>query len=345
MSLLPQTTLQFFEDYQAQFSSYEGAAAEARAVVSLALEGTGAGIQAVTARAKDPYSLLDKLRQKEYTDPAVEIKDLIGVRVVTNYPDRVESAAEHLRPLLTVDDDESYDRLDLLGADVFGYRSVHLVVHLPEHEAAVRKHLGSQWFEIQIRSLLQDAWATIEHEVQYKSGVDFPPELGRRLAAVAGSLETLDYAFLGIRESGQNLIDHYRSTYEADKDHDVSFDAARLVGCLESLLPEGAAFRGTVSPIGGTASHIEKLLRDALGMVGIRTRGQLEKALKGREVQRLLKKHAGAIGTTTQQLSHTVVCICLIWVENQEVLTKQFPELLFDSELATTLGFKLQNDI
>jgi GTP pyrophosphokinase len=338
VSLLPKTTLDYFNGYQERFSEYEKAAKEAEEFVDRALQGAPVRIQSISARAKAPYSLLDKLRRKEYSDPAADVKDLIGVRVVTHYPDEAERAADILKPLFTVDDKESYDRLSELEPQAFGYRSIHLVVQLHEDEAGVSKTLGSNWFEIQVRSLLQHAWATIEHEVQYKAGIDLPDWLVRRLAGVAGSLETLDHSFIGIRTDEDGLIDEYRHGYLNGEGSDETFDVARLTGCMEVLRPEGGSLRNIVSPLAGPSVHIGKLLKDALAMVGITTRGQLEKALERKSVRELLKEHASAVGATVDTLSHLVVCLVVVWSENQEVLIHQFPELCFDLDLLDTLG-------
>jgi ppGpp synthetase/RelA/SpoT-type nucleotidyltranferase len=53
-----------------------------------------------------------------------------------------------------------------------------------------------KWFEIQVRSILEHAWAEIEHEVVYKSGMEFPGQFKRRFAAIAGLLEMIDKDFL-----------------------------------------------------------------------------------------------------------------------------------------------------
>jgi hypothetical protein len=67
----------------------------------------------------------------------------------------------------------------------------------------------------------------------------------------------------------------------------------------------------------------------------------LDEALNGAQTKRLLKEHASAIGESPPTLSHLIVCLIVIWTQNADVLNKQFPELRFDSELATTLGFEI----
>ena len=141
MSLLPNSTLQFFESHKESIEEFEAAALEAREAVARLLRGTVRGVQTIEARAKDPHSLLDKLRRREYPNPEEQVKDLIGVRVITQYPDDAEKAAEILAPAFEIDSDESYDKFEELEAKVFDYSSIHLVARLHESEADVTKSL------------------------------------------------------------------------------------------------------------------------------------------------------------------------------------------------------------
>ncbi len=340
MPLLPQTTLNYFEQYRGLVGEYEEAAAEARRHVERSLEGYAHGFHTVEARAKHPFSLLDKLRRKEYNNPAAEVKDLIGVRVVTHYPDDAEAVAAILRPLFEVDETESYDRLEQLDSNAFDYRSIHLIARLRDQDAAMTKQLKSCWFEIQVRSLLQHAWAVIEHEIKYKAGVAYPPHLVRRLAAIAGSLETLDQAFIGMRATHEELVDGYRGRYQRGEDEDVRLDSARLVACLECLQPEGISLREMGPRVPESAVPVERLIHDALAAVGIQTARQLRKAATSSTVRRALRKHAATIGETVETLSHLILALIVVWTESGDVLVKQYPELLFDSTLGGTLGFE-----
>ncbi|MBS1882327.1 MAG: hypothetical protein JSS97_05160 [Actinobacteria bacterium] len=341
MSLLPSSTLQFFEDYRDALDVYEVAAEEAREQVASALRGRVRGVQAIESRAKDPVSLLDKLRRKEYLNPAEQLRDLIGVRVITQYPDDAEEAAEVLIPAFEISRDESYDKLDELEPKVFDYRSIHLVARLDQSAADVSKFLSRRWFEIQVRSLLQHAWAEVDHEIKYKSGIAFPRRLERRLAAIAGSLETLDQAFIDMRGSRLDLIDGYRRAYENGEDDDEPLDAARLIACMETVRPEGASLLSPGPILPSAAGHIERVVNDALATVGLSTKRLLGAALEERSARTLMRRHAAKVGATPETLSHLAVCLILVWFENQDVLNSQFPELRFDSDLAETLGFEV----
>ena len=341
MALLPNTTLQFYEDYREHFSDYIRAAEEARGAIKALLRGSVQNLQGVEARAKDPFSLLGKLRQKTYPHPAVELTDLVGVRVITRYPDDAERAERVLRPAFEINEDESSDKLDDLEPEAFGYRAIHLIAKQHDNDAAIRQTLGGMWFEIQVRSLLQHAWAEVDHDIKYKSGVNFPNPLKRRLAAIAGGLETLDQAFLDMRGTRDTLIAGYRKAYEEDLDEDETFDAARLVAFLETRLPEGTSLTKSGAVVPSYIGSIEKLINDALETVGITTARLFDNALNDAQTKRKLKEHASVIGESPPTLSHLIVCLIVVWTQNTDVLSKQFPELRFDSQLGTTLGFEI----
>ena len=54
--------------------------------------------------------------------------------------------------------------------------------------------------EIQVSTILQDAWAEIEHDIVYKSPEDIPFRLRRRFACLAGLLEIADREFESLRQ-------------------------------------------------------------------------------------------------------------------------------------------------
>jgi ppGpp synthetase/RelA/SpoT-type nucleotidyltranferase len=338
--LLPNTTLEFYEDYRGRLDEYASAAEEAEDAVRALLHGNVRGIQ-VTARAKDPFSLLAKLRRKEYANPVAELTDLVGVRVITQYPDTASEVERVLRPEFEINEDESSDKLDALDPTEFGYRSIHLIAKQHPNDADLRVALGDMWFEIQVRSLLQHAWAEVDHDIKYKSGVDFPRSLKRRLAAIAGGLETLDHAFLDMRATQDRLIADYRAIYDEGGDVDEPFDAARLTAFLDFRLPEGASLSSSSTVVSGYVGSIGKVINEALRTVGITTARLLDDALSGATTKKLLKEHASAIGESPPTLSHLIVCLVVVWTQNAEVLNKQFPELRFDPALANTLGFEI----
>jgi len=107
-----------------------------------------------------------------------------------------------------VDNQNSVDKRKVLDADQFGYLSSHYVVKIKSSQ--VRRpgfeRFGDCVAEIQLRSILQHAWAEIEHDLGYKNTEQLPEEIRRRLYRLAGVLELADKEFSAIKF---NLNHHY----------------------------------------------------------------------------------------------------------------------------------------
>ena len=189
----------FYEDYRTNYRQMQAAARFAEGLVRDVLRDATSNfhIHQVSARAKDPNSLLKKIREKEYDSPESDVTDQIAVRVITYFLDQVDPIAARLAEAFVVDRDHSQDKRTKLSVREFGYRSVHLVVQarLTGVEGPAADPLKTSWFEIQVRSLLEHAWAEIEHDVRYKSGVVYPDEVVRQFAQIAAQLEAVDQKF------------------------------------------------------------------------------------------------------------------------------------------------------
>jgi ppGpp synthetase/RelA/SpoT-type nucleotidyltranferase len=157
----------------------------------------------VTSRAKTLVSFAEKIHRpgKHYADPLGEITDLCGVRVIVHTLRDVLRVGEAIKAekSFRVVPQHSEDKRDrLLQDDRFGYLSVHYVVARPVGS-------GEQYAEIQVRTILQHAWADIQHEVSYKKGFNLPPDLKREYGRLAAILEAADETFQRLR----NELDRY----------------------------------------------------------------------------------------------------------------------------------------
>lgn len=170
-------------------------------------------------RAKTVESFLGKLARKAYSDPFSEIKDFAGIRVITYYADDVDKIAQILRSEFDVDSDHSTDKMDDLDVDEFGYRSFHLVcaVKPPRSELAEWRQYNGLSFEVQVRSVLQHAWAAISHKLDYKTARQAPKEVRRQLYRLSALLELGDQEFAAIRDRTHSMAEEYREN--VDKGH------------------------------------------------------------------------------------------------------------------------------
>jgi ppGpp synthetase/RelA/SpoT-type nucleotidyltranferase len=137
------------------------------------------------------------------------VTDMAGVRVITFFPKTVNEVDAVIRDRFRVleKDNKSESRA---ASNSFGYRSVHYLVELaPEHlDRSDRRWFQGLVAEIQVRTILQHAWAEIEHDIQYKSVRAIPAGIRRRLAAVAGLLEIADREFQAIQDEDERHRKH-----------------------------------------------------------------------------------------------------------------------------------------
>ena len=151
----------------------------------------GIRVAGVESRVKTEASLAGKLELKgaKYKSLA-DITDILGLRIITFYLDDVDKVASAIERLFEVDWDDSVDKRKLHDVDSFGYLSLHYVCNIPDM---------SYRMEIQMRTLLQHAWANMYHDTGYKSGVEIPKAYIRNLNRLAGMLELADEQFSQIR--------------------------------------------------------------------------------------------------------------------------------------------------
>ena len=148
--------------------------------------------------------LLRILAESAETTDLPVISDLIGIRVICPFLEDLSMVEKILK------DSFKIIEIEKKGADrtfrEFGYESTHVLLEIPED---VRKNCilpPNIICEIQIRTILQDAWAEVEHELVYKS--EFSPfdlPLKRKLASMNASLSLADIIFQEIRDYQNKL--------------------------------------------------------------------------------------------------------------------------------------------
>jgi hypothetical protein len=198
--------------------------------------------------------------------------------------------------------------------------------------------LGRRWFEIQIRSILEHAWAEIEHEVVYKAGVDYPTAVRRRFAALAGSLELLDAEFLSLRAVRNDLIDNYRNIYDSGREPRKPFDVARLLGFLEAIRPEGRSWRQAAADGLPFAAGLDTTCVEALQTVGLGTAASLRTFLHSRAFRRALRGFAANQGTDPAHTSHLAIVVVAVAIKEARTIRSHFPEIMYDPAITALVA-------
>lgn len=192
---------------------------------------------AITYRIKERESLSRKIDAKgdKYGNLS-DLTDIAGIRIITYYADDVDRIASLVEQEFDVDKENSIDKRKALEPDRFGYCSVHYVVGIHRKRLALEEYSAYVGLkcEIQIRSVLQHAWAEIEHDLGYKSAITLPREIRRDFSRLAGLLELADKEFDEIR----NKLSEYRIEAEEKildkKFNDKEIDAILLDTLIES---------------------------------------------------------------------------------------------------------------
>ncbi|CAM3099951.1 MULTISPECIES: GTP pyrophosphokinase [Dermacoccus] len=169
------------------------------------VDDAGINYLSVTGRAKSPASFSAKVvrraEQLGHTDfdPLVEITDQVGVRIVTYTLSDIEPVAQLLGDHYTVLEDRDMGR-ETASEGRFGYASRHMLIST---DTDATGYEASKCVSVQLRTVLQHAWAEFEHDARYKGEVpsEHASELDRRFTLAAGLIELADREFSVIRDT------------------------------------------------------------------------------------------------------------------------------------------------
>ena len=148
------------------------------------------------------YNKLAKLcREKSEAEPL--ISDLLGLRVICPFLEDLDLVEQLI--VANFDVVELEHKGERHSFREFGYDSVHLLIRLGDGDDVDLPYVA-HFCEIQLRTILQDAWAEVEHELVYKSDLGFPNDsIKRKLASLNASLVLSDLIFQEIRDYQKEL--------------------------------------------------------------------------------------------------------------------------------------------
>ncbi|GHV89966.1 (p)ppGpp synthetase [Spirochaetia bacterium] len=134
----------------------------------------------------------------------VVITDLIGIRIVCPFLENLDMVEKLIKENFEVIEVEK--KGSNYSFKEFGYESTHFLIKIPADIVKRRGHSGADVAEIQVRTILQDAWAEVEHELVYKAEFNpFDEPMKRKLAAVNASLSLADIVFQEVRDYQRQL--------------------------------------------------------------------------------------------------------------------------------------------
>lgn len=160
-------------------------------------------ISTIKTRLKSIDSIKGKLRKKELplTVESIEqnLSDVAGVRVTCMTPEDVYMLAE---ALLKQDDVHLIEKKDYIkNPKENGYRSLHLIIETPIFLTDEKKMMR---VEIQLRTIAMDCWASLEHQLRYKSGSADSGDMSAELLECARLSAELDLRMGRLRAKADN---------------------------------------------------------------------------------------------------------------------------------------------
>ena len=156
-------------------------------------------IDRVSARAKSPNRFLSKAskienNQSKYSEPLSQIQDQIGVRIITFYLSGIEPISKVIEDYFAPIE----ERIIVPDSvNEFGYEGKHYVLFIPKELLMpdLPKEHCPVFFELQIKTLFEHAWAEANHDLAYKPQSELNPEHRRKVAFTAAQAWGADLIF------------------------------------------------------------------------------------------------------------------------------------------------------
>lgn len=198
------------EDYERRKPAYQGLLDDMVKLLEERLESHGIH-PTIRGRIKSFDSLYKKrirlMRQARLSGrEPLPITDVVGLRIVCPFLGDLAAAERAIQASFKVTE------VERKGAErsfrEFGYESIHLLVQPPAELLERHGELDVPVCEIQLRTILQEAWAEVEHELVYKAEfTPFDEPLKRKLAALNANLTLSDIIFQEIRDYEHRLTE------------------------------------------------------------------------------------------------------------------------------------------
>lgn len=175
-------------------------------------------IEHVKSRIKKPESIVKKLKKNGY-ESSIEnmvkyVNDIAGIRITCSFTSDIYRIADMIAKqsdlkILALKDYMKHPKES-------GYQSYHMLVTVP---IFLSDSVVDTKVEIQIRTVAQDFWASLEHKIYYKFEGNAPEFISEELRECAKIVAQLDAKMLSLNESIKkveaNASGEY--TYQDDK--------------------------------------------------------------------------------------------------------------------------------
>ena len=157
------------------------------------------------SRIKKPESIIKKLESKNcdltYRNLVENINDIAGLRVVCSFKNDIFTIVDVLKnmPDLNIISEKDY----VTKPKKSGYSSYHLIVEVP---VPFMKQIIPVKSEIQIRTMAMDFWASLEHDLKYKTNNKISKKVSNGLVKCAKIINQMDNQMITINNDIHKTI-------------------------------------------------------------------------------------------------------------------------------------------
>ena len=185
--------------YVESLKLYEEYATRIRNLIQDLVELEGIEFYAIDGWAEPPAELLRALSGLEEKD--LGGVDLVTVRVLLRFPEDVLRIEKIVKAEFEIDETRSIPSSGLEDPYRFGYPAVVYILSLSNSRYKLREweKYKDLTFRLELRTMLQEVWATIFPRVNQTVGASSEKKVTRELVLLAALLEKADQGFLSLR--------------------------------------------------------------------------------------------------------------------------------------------------
>jgi len=218
----------------------------------------------IKTRLKSFESYFNKLL-RSYTDHEADkaiLTDFIGVRIICPFLEDRDNVIKQLTREFNITEIETKGAKHSFNE--FGYDSTHLLVDLPSGSPAINMPYTAKVFELQLRTILQEAWAEVEHELIYKANYSLlNTPIRRKLASLNASLALSDIIFQEIRDYQKEIQQLGDKRREILQEKVKELDHLSILNKITPKQNIESELQKILPPI-KPPKHLDKLIFDAL---------------------------------------------------------------------------------
>lgn len=190
----------FKENYKAISDHYKNFTDDVSDLIKKILHSRGISYDAIQSRVKSLESSVSKLTSKQYENGFLGMLDLSGIRVIAQTQVEVKEIIEALGNEFIKDKVNSVNKNEQFKDNEFGYNSVHLILSINESRLQLLEYSSydDMKCEVQVRTILEHAWASLSHDRAYKFNQVLPRDINREMLRLAAMLEQVDQSFVDV---------------------------------------------------------------------------------------------------------------------------------------------------